>query len=62
MNYDASLWLIFILIGLATTLPRAMASAITPIAGTAVTSLRPCHEIRGCHLLAAWLHCSAFAI
>ena len=23
MNYDASLWLIFILIGLATTLPRA---------------------------------------
>ncbi|UCV02082.1 AzlD domain-containing protein [Dechloromonas denitrificans] len=24
MNYDASLWLIFILIGLATTLPRAI--------------------------------------
>ena len=23
MNYDASLWLIFILLGLATTLPRA---------------------------------------
>ena len=89
MNYDASLWLIFILIGLATTLPRASfivlgnrvvlpsvlqrALRYAPAARwrSSIPSWRerllqwrrrPCHEIRGCHLLAAWLHCSAFAI